>query len=474
MIEPILIGGKEVLGRGPTLFSQNPANGESKVKYSTASYLDLDDAINAATEANSSWREVLPHKRAVLLRNVGKLIERDKEELAKLQMIQNGKTIKECRSQAKACAEIFFYYASVCETQETVVTTPRSNNLSMTLNEPFGIVGLITPWNSPLTMEAQKLAPALAAGNSVILKPSEVTPGIGIALGKLCVEAGFPPELINVLNGSGTDVGSPIVSHPSVRMVSFTGGTNTGRAIARAASEKLMPVALELGGKSPHIVFADANIEQASRAIADGIFGSMGQSCVAGSRLLVQKDIYESLIHELINIVKSYSVGNPADESTELGPLSSFSHRDVVENYIRSAISDGGEILIGGNRPEGLDQGAYYLPTIIKDLSPNARAYKEEIFGPVLIVASFDNEEELIELANNSVYGLACGIWTNDFKRAWRIAKNIDAGTVWINSYKVLSIANPFGGMKDSGLGQEKGRQGIELYQAKKTISISI
>ena len=475
MTEPILVGGKEILGSGPTFSTQNPENGELTGEFSSASTADLEKAIEAAQSAvNSSWQDTLPHKRAALLNRTASLIERDAEKLAFLQMKQNGKTIRECRSQALSCASIFRYFAAVCETQETAITTPRANCLSMIVNNPYGVVGLITPWNSPLTMEAQKLAPALAAGNGIILKPSEITPGIGIALGKLCLEAGFPEGLINVLNGSGEEVGLPIVRHPKIKMVSFTGGTNTGKSIARMAAEKLMPVALELGGKSPHIVFADANHREALEAVADGIFASMGQSCVAGSRLFIQREIYESFISELIILAKKYVIGSPTSDITQLGPLASFSHRDNVESYVQRAIEDGGDILLGGRRPAGFDKGAYFLPTIIQGLNVGSRAYDEEILGPVLIAIPFDDENELIKLANNTVYGLACGIWTKDFKRAWRVAKKIDSGTVWVNSYKNLSIADPFGGMKESGLGREKGRQGLNLYQAQKTVSIAL
>ena len=344
----------------------------------------------------------------------------------------------------------------------------------MSISEPYGVVGLITPWNSPLTMDAQKLAPALAGGNAVLLKPSEITPGIGLALGKLCIEAGFPEGLISVLTGRGDSIGSAIVKHPDVRMVSFTGGTETGKAIAVNAAKKLMPVALELGGKSPHIVFSDSNQEEAVISVANGIFGSMGQSCVAGSRLFVERKVYASFLKNLVDIAKSYLIGSPLDENTDLGPLASFKHRKIVESYVDIAISEGGNILTGGVRPVGLDEGAYFLPTVIDKLNPAARVCREEIFGPVLVAIPFDTEEELVQMANNSPYGLACGIWTNDTKKAWRLARRIDAGTVWINSYKSLSIANPFGGMKESGLGREKGRQGIGLYQNQKTISFAI
>ena len=474
MTEPILIAGELVEGSGEPIHLENPKDGSACGIYSTASLGDLDRALQSSNGASDSWSNIFPHERARYLYKVAELVDRDSEKLANLQMHQNGKTITECRAQSKSCAAIFRYFAGVCETQEGAVTTPRSNNISMTIHEPYGLVGLITPWNSPLTMDAQKLAPAIAAGNTVLLKPAEVTPGVGLALGKLCVEAGIPPKLINVLNGNGSQLGSAIVSHPDVAMVSFTGGTSTGKKIAHLAAEKLMPVALELGGKSPNIVFQDANIDEALIGVSSGIFSSTGQSCVAGSRLFVQENIYEEFLDRLINIAESYKIGDPGCESTEIGPLATFRQRKIVEDYIYSATDNGGKILAGGSRPEGLENGAFFEPTILGDIDPRSKIFQEEVFGPVLIILPFKEEEELISLANNSVYGLACGIWTNDMKKAWRVAKSIKAGTVWINTYKLLSIANPFGGTKESGLGREKGREGLGLYQEQKTVVFSI
>ncbi|MDA0230493.1 MAG: aldehyde dehydrogenase [Proteobacteria bacterium] len=441
-------------------------------RYSTATLDDVADAVRVANAAASApeWHDLLPHNRARILHAIAAQIDDKRDRLATLQMRQNGKTISECRGQAAACAGIFRYYAAVCETQESDVTTPRGPYLSLTVQEPYGAVGLITPWNSPLTMDAQKLAPAIAAGNAVLLKPSEITPGIGLALGRLCQDAGVPPGVVNVLSGTGSLVGNAIVRHPDVRMVSFTGGTKTGRAIAAAAAAKLMPVALELGGKSPHIVFADADIEAAAQAVAGGIFGSMGQSCVAGSRLFVEQRIYEAFVERVVARANAYRIGAPDKEASELGPLASFPHRDRVEALVQSARDDGGRILCGGERPEGFSEGAYYRPTVIDGLGNNAQICQEEVFGPVLVAMPFNGEDDLVAQANDTAYGLACGIWSADFKRAWRMARRIECGTTWINSYKSLSVATPFGGVKESGIGREKGRQGLSLYQQSKSI----
>lgn len=474
--EPLLIGGHAVGGRGPVLEAIDPADGSIAGRYSTASVEDVADAVRVAktAAAASPWRDLLPHARARLLQAIATKIDDNREALATLQMRQNGKTISECRAQAGACAAIFRYYGAVCETQESEVTTPRGPHLSLTVHEPYGVVGLITPWNSPLTMDAQKLAPALAAGNAVILKPSEVTPGVGLALGRLCQDAGVPAGVVNVLSGTGQRTGDAIVRHPDIRMVSFTGGTATGRVIARAAAEKLMPVALELGGKSPHVVYADADLEAAAKSVAGGIFGSMGQSCVAGSRLFVERGIYDAFVGQVVAHANAYRIGAPSDEASELGPLASFPHRDRVEALVQTARDDGGRILCGGERPKEFPQGAYYRPTVIDGLTSDARICQQEVFGPVLVALPFDDEDDLIQQANDTAYGLACGIWSGDFKRAWRVARRIEAGTAWINSYKSLSIATPFGGMKESGVGREKGRQGLRLYQEQKSIYLAL
>jgi betaine-aldehyde dehydrogenase len=472
--KPLLIGGEWSADSEEVIVSVNPATGAINYEVCAATGRHVDAAVEAATRAAhaSAWRDMLPHKRARLLANLADIIEARGEELARTQMVENGKVLAECRTQAASAAATFRYYAAVCETLGSEVTPSRGQYLSMTVYEPYGVVAAITPWNSPLTMEAQKVAPALAAGNAVILKPSEITPSPGLALGQAALDAGLPPGVVNVLPGTGAVAGDALVRHPGVKFVSFTGGTASGRRIATIAAEKLMPVALELGGKSPHIVCADANLEAAAAAVADGIFEASGQSCVAGSRLFAERAVYERVLGMVAERARRLKLDLPDAPGAQLGPLSSFAHRERVEGYVASAQAEGGDIVAGGTRPgdHRLADGAYYAPTVVAGLTSAATVCQQEIFGPVLCVLPFDDDADLVRQANDSAYGLAAGIWTGDYQRAWRIARALQAGTVWINTYKQLSIATPFGGFKESGIGREKGIGGLRLYQQAKSL----
>lgn len=476
--KPMLIDGEWISNTGAVLESVNPATGQTNYDVTAATAREVNQAVEAAQQAASekSWRQMLPHVRARLLSRLADVIESRTDEFAIAQLRENGKVLTECRAQAASAAGIFRYYAAACETASETLTPARGAYFSMTVHEPYGVVAAITPWNSPLTMEAQKVAPALAAGNAVILKPSEITPSPGLELGRAALDAGLPPGILNVLPGTGAMAGDALVRHPGVRFVSFTGGTASGRHIATLAARKLMPVALELGGKSPHVVFADANLDAAITAVADGIFEASGQSCVAGSRLFVERSVYDRVLAGVVERARTLKIDLPDSPGAQIGPISSFAHRDRVSRFVGIACDEGGEVVTGGKPPEDqkLAAGAYYLPTVVTGLSNDATACKQEIFGPVLCVLAFSDEEDLLRQANDSAYGLAAGLWTADYQRAWRVARRLEAGTVWINTYKQLSISTPFGGFKDSGIGREKGIGGLRLYQQEKGLYFGI
>ena len=471
---PICIAGNWRLGQGDRYASLYPATGEPVAWLNAASIADVEEAISGADHAfrTSGWAQRKPHERAAVLYRVAQLIRERSEYLAQRQRLDNGKPISETRALVASAAGTFQFFAAACETMEDTITPMRGDNLTMSVYEAMGVVAAITPWNSPIASEAQKMAPALAAGNAVVVKPAEVTPLMALELAKICDEAGVPKGLISVLPGKGSVIGDAITVHPLVRRVSFTGGTTTGKHIAHIAADKMMPVSLELGGKSPTMVFEDADLDHAVAGVLYGIFSSSGESCIAGSRLFVARGIYETFIERLAAGAAALRVGDPADERTQLGPLITPRHRDSIESYVATGVADGGQIRTGGTRPDGelFERGNYYLPTIIEGLTNDQRICQEEIFGPVLVAMPFDNEEDLIAQANDSIYALAAGIWTRDYKKAWRFGRAVQAGNVWINTYKQLSISTPFGGWRDSGLGREKGRLGILQYMEQKSM----
>ncbi|TDR88197.1 aldehyde dehydrogenase [Enterovirga rhinocerotis] len=454
--------------------SINPANGSVAGTVTATSPAELDAVVERAWTAfrNSGWAESLPHRRALVLQKIADGLLAEKETLARLQMADNGKPLGECRGMVESAIGTFRYYAGVCETLETDVTPSRGDYVSLTVLEPFGVVACITPWNSPIMNDATKVAPALAAGNAVILKPSEDSPLLAPELARIALAAGLPEGMLQVVQGKGPAIGSALVAHPGVRMISFTGGTATGRAIGRIAGERLVPAALELGGKSPHVVFADADLDHAVAAVVAGIFGSAGQSCVAGSRLFVEASIYDEVLQRVVDRAKSLKVDAPDAAGVEMGPLASFHHRERVAAFVDRARQEGGRILCGGEAPTGgvFDAGAYYLPTVIDGLGPDAASCQEEAFGPVLVALPFRDEADLISQANGTAFGLACGIWSESFKRCWRIGRALEAGSVWINTYKQSVTSTPFGGFKNSGLGREKGIDGLRLYAQVKSM----
>ena len=468
-----LIGGRWRDGSGPLYSTEYPADGSVVAELHAASVADADEAVQAAEAARHrpNWAGLKPHQRALLLHLMAAGIRDRAEELAQLQRLDNGKPVSETRALVASAAGTFQYFAAACETLEDQVTPARGDYLTMSLHEPIGVVAAITPWNSPIASEAQKMAPALAAGCPVVIKPAEITPRMAIELARIGEAAGIPPGILSVLPGKGALLGDALVRHPLVKRVAFTGGTSVGLGIARLAADRLMGVSLELGGKSPTIVCADADLEHAVAGVLFGIFSSSGESCIAGSRAFVHRSVYAAFRERLLAGARALRVGDPALESTQMGPLVSGAHRESVERYVALGLAEGGQLLTGGARLAGslYERGYYYPPTVIEGLPNGARMVQEEIFGPVLALLPWDDEAELIAQCNDNPYGLACGIWTRDYRSAWRLGAALQTGTVWVNTYKQFSSSTPFGGVKLSGTGREKGRLGILEYTTQKS-----
>ena len=458
---------------GPMYTTEYPHDGSIVAELHAATAQDVDEAVHAAEKARlqPSWAKLKHHERAGILHRVAAGIRERAEELAQLQRLDNGKPIKECRALVASAAGTFQFFAAAAETWEETITPSRGDYLSMSVHEPLGVVGAITPWNSPIASEAQKLAPALAAGCAVVFKPAEITPRMAIELAKICQQAGVPDGIVSVLPGKGSVVGDALVRHPLIKRVAFTGGTTVGMGIQRLAVEKLMPTSLELGGKSPTIVCADADLDHAVAGVLYGIFSSSGESCIAGSRAFVHESVYKEFKTRLLDGVKRLRVADPSLEDTHMGPLVNMAHRESVERYVAMGLEEGGKLLAGGMRPTGgyYEKGSYYLPTVFEGLPNSARMCQEEIFGPVLALLPWKDEADLVAQCNDNVFGLASGIWSRDFKTAWRIGSALQAGTVWVNTYKLFSISTPFTGHKMSGYGQEKGRLGILEYTSQKS-----
>nr|WP_244467919.1 aldehyde dehydrogenase [Nitratireductor soli] len=469
----LFVAGEWEEGTGAEITSIFPADGSVNRVLRGASLADGERAIERAKRAqmDPAWRNLKPHERARFLYAIADGIEANAQRIAHIQSRDTGKTLRETGALAASAAGTFRYFGAVLETSDEALTAQRGNALTMSVHEPLGLVGAITPWNSPIASDAQKVAPALAAGNAVLLKPASWSPLVSLELARIIEASGLPKGLFSVLPGSGREIGNLLVEHPDIAKISFTGGTETGRALAVKAAQKLMPVSLELGGKSPTIVFADADIEQALAGVLFGIFSSTGQSCIAGARLFVERPIHAQFVEKLVAATKRLKVGHPFEADTQVAPMVHFDHRDSVAEHVRKARDEGAELLAGGTAPQGpdFDKGAYYMPTILAGVANTARICREEVFGPVLVVLPFDDEADVIAQANDNEYGLACGIWTRDFPKSWRVGTAISAGTVWVNTYKQFSISTPFGGEKESGMGREKGRDGIRAYMAQKS-----
>lgn len=478
LIDRIYVAGRWEQGSGDPIDSIDPSTGKVFATLHTATPDTVDIAVrNGLTAAHASgWATMLPHERAAVLHRIGNAIDAAQHRIAALQTLDTGKTLTETRALAASAANTFRYMAAALETSDGALTTPRGPWVTMSTHRPMGVVGAITPWNSPIASDAQKLAPALAAGNAVVSKPPVWAPWVTLLLARLCEEAGLPRGVLSVLPGPGRTVGEALVRHPDVAKVSFTGGTTTGRHLAHVAADKLMPITLELGGKSPTIVFEDADVERAVQGVLFGIFSSSGQSCIAGSRIFVHRSIFDSFTDSLVARASSLRLGAGTDPKTHVAPMISAQHRNSVAAMVDAAVAAGARVRLGGAIPDDprLENGSYYPPTILTDVTNADEICRQEVFGPVAVVIPFDDDADVVEQANDSVYGLACGIWTENYRRALRVGDAINAGTVWINTYKQFSISTPFTGLRDSGLGTEKGRDAIRQYSDQKSIYLDL
>jgi acyl-CoA reductase-like NAD-dependent aldehyde dehydrogenase len=443
-----------------------PATEQVLAELPRAGVDEADEAVARAKTAFPGWKDVAPGDRAKLLRRLARSVEGKVEELAQLEARNVGKPISDARGEVGSVVDVFDYYAGAPE-RLLGSQIPVSGGVDVTFREPLGVVGLITPWNFPLPIASWKVGPALAAGNTIVLKPAELTPLTAIELGKLALEAGIPEGVLNVVNGPGRTVGERIVEHQDVAKVAFTGSTEIGRRVGEIASQSIKRVTLELGGKSANVVFADADLEQAAASAPLAVFGNAGQDCCARSRILVERSAVEPFLEALEREVKALRVGDPLDDATQMGPLISADHREKVASYV----DDGAPVVFRGSAPDG--PGYWFPPTVLSPVSNDDRAAREEIFGPVVAVIPFDDEADAIRIANDTVYGLSGSIWTRDGARALRVARALETGNISVNSNSSVRVTTPFGGFKQSGVGRELGPFALEHYTELKNVFIS-
>ena len=477
----LFIGGKWVeAASGKTFETRDPATEDLLAKLAEAGAEDVDRAVDAARRSfdRGVWRELPPAERAKVLWQVGDMIEERATEFAQLETLDNGMPINDALLfHAPLAAATFRYYAGWATKLDgaTQQISLPGKYLSYTLREPVGVVGQIIPWNFPLLMAAWKLAPALACGNSVVLKPSEETPLSALLLAELLQQADIPDGVVNVVPGFGETAGARLASHPDIDKVAFTGSTEVGKLIAKASADSnLKRVSLELGGKSPNIVFSDAELTKAVSGAFFGIFFNQGQVCSAGSRLFVQEKIYDHALDELLKTVDETRIGPGIDPVTQMGPLVSKTQLDRVLGYIRTGNQEGARMIAGGTRPEGLDGGYFVKPTVFADVDGKMRIAREEIFGPVVAAIPFSDEDDLVAKANSTIYGLVAGVWTSDVARAHRVAHALKAGTVYVNCYHIVDAVTPWGGYKQSGWGRELGPYALDLYTELKNVIVDI
>ncbi|TBU74809.1 carnitine dehydratase [Pseudomonas daroniae] len=464
-------------GSGRYVDSFDPTTGQAWYQFAEADAGDVDRAVRSARQAflSPAWRRMTQTERGKLVRRLAELVLENAEQLALLETRDNGKLLREMRAQMRALPDSYTYFAGMADKlQGDTIPVNKLDQLNFNIREPLGVIGMITPWNSPLMLLTGTLAPCLAIGNTVVIKPSEHATASTLALAELIMQAGFPAGVVNVVSGGGAVTGEALTRHPDVDKYVFTGSTDTGRRIAGNAANNLAPCQMELGGKSPHVVFADVDIEKAVNGVVSGVFAAAGQTCVAGSRCFVEASIYERFVEALVARTQRITVGHPMEEGTDIGPLALQAQLQKLQHYVASGASQGARVAVGGKRPASseLAQGWYFEPTVMANASNDMTFMRDELFGPVVGVAPFSSEEEMIALANDTPYGLASGVWTQNIDRAMRFASRIDAGTVWINTYRSAAYMSANGGFKDSGYGRRGGFDVMREFSRAKNIVI--
>ena len=468
----MFIDGDWVESKGKKTFKTlNPENNEPWAEVPEANKNDVDIAVRAAQKAFvGSWSKLFPRDRAKYLKEIANQLRENSEHLGRIETIDTGKLFKETKTQANYIAEYYDYYAGLADKVEgTVLPIDKPNMQVITTRVPIGVVAAIIPWNSQMLLTAVKLAPALAMGNTVVIKSSELAPATLFEFAKLIEKTGIPKGVVNVISGFGEPCGKELTSHNLVERVAFTGGPETAKHIIRNSADNLSQVSLELGGKSPVAVFEDADQENALNGITAGIFGASGQSCIAGSRLYIQSSIYEKFLKKIIDRANKIKLGSPMDHDTQMGPLNSLKQLELIEKNIKLTLDQGGKLRCGGKRHAMSNKGYYFPPTVIECENHNLPTAENELFGPVLSVMQFNNEEEVIEKMNDNKYGLSSGVYTKDINRGLRVSNSIRAGITFVNTYRLISPSAPFGGMKDSGYGKEAGIESIKDYTRIKT-----